>query len=96
VTGIADGREHRAGISAAMHSILAVSADNTPLTNAMLWMDGRAHAEAEELWSTGLGRVRYERTGTPVHSISPLVKLLWLRRWRPVAEPVRERIRSPA
>jgi sugar (pentulose or hexulose) kinase len=40
----------RVGISAAMHSILAVSEDDTPLTNAMLWMDGRAHAEAEELW----------------------------------------------
>jgi gluconokinase len=73
----------RIGISAAMHSILAISEDDTPLTNAMLWMDGRAHAEAEELWSTGLGRVLYERTGTPVHSMSPLVKLLWLRRRRP-------------
>jgi gluconokinase len=73
----------RIGISAAMHSILAVSEDGTPLTNAMLWMDGRAHVEAEELWSSGLGRALYARTGTPVHSMSPLVKLLWLRRWSP-------------
>jgi gluconokinase len=73
----------RIGISAAMHSILAVSDDDTPLTNAMLWMDGRANLEAEELWSSGLGRQLYQRTGTPVHSMSPLAKLLWLRRWRP-------------
>jgi gluconokinase len=73
----------RIGISAAMHSILAVSDADTPLTNAMLWMDGRAHAEALELWSSGLGRVLYEQTGTPVHSMSPLAKLLWLRRRRP-------------
>jgi gluconokinase len=73
----------RIGISAAMHSILAVSDDDTPLTNAMLWMDGRANLEAEELWSSGLGRELYEQSGTPIHPMSPLVKLLWLRRRRP-------------
>jgi gluconokinase len=73
----------RVGISSAMHSILAASNDDTPLTNAMLWMDGRAQGEAEELWSSDLGRLLYQRTGTPIHSMSPLAKLLWLRRRRP-------------
>ena len=73
----------RIGISSAMHSILAVSDENAPLTNAMLWMDGRAQSEAEALWSTAAGPRLYARTGTPIHSMSPLAKLLWLRQQQP-------------
>ncbi|MGO8951178.1 MAG: gluconokinase [Ktedonobacterales bacterium] len=73
----------RVGISAAMHSILAISNENVPLTNAMLWIDGRAQSEAEALWSTPAGPRLYARTGTPIHSMSPLAKLLWLRQRLP-------------
>ena len=37
------------GFSGAMHSLLAVDADGKPLTNAILWSDNRAEAEAAEL-----------------------------------------------
>jgi gluconokinase len=76
-------RVARVGISAAMHSLLAVSADGAPLTRAVLWMDGRAQLEAEALWATKSGQSIYARTGTPIHAMSPLAKLLWLRQNEP-------------
>ncbi len=73
----------RLGISTAMHSVMAISEANEPLTNAMLWMDGRAQNEAVTLWSSAAGPRLYARTGTPIHSMSPLAKLLWLRKHKP-------------
>ncbi|HEY7091710.1 MAG TPA: gluconokinase [Ktedonobacterales bacterium] len=73
----------RVGISAAMHSILPVGADERPLLPALLWMDGRAEAEAHALWVTPEGKALYARTGTPIHAMAPLAKLLWLRTHRP-------------
>ena len=71
------------GISAAMHSIIAVSHDGTPLTRALSWMDTRANEDAEALWQSDIGKQIYARTGTPIHAMSPLAKLLWLRRVHP-------------
>jgi gluconokinase len=73
----------RVGISAAMHSLIPVAADGTPLARAMLWMDSRPQAEAQALWATPAGKAIYARTGTPIHAMTPLVKLLWMRRNRP-------------
>ncbi len=69
----------RVGISAAMHSLIPVAADDTPLGRAIIWMDVRARAEAEALWNSPEGKAVYQRTGTPVHAMSPLAKLIWLR-----------------
>ncbi len=71
------------GLSAAMHSLIPVAADNSPLGPALLWMDTRPEADADALWQTPEGRATYERTGTPVSAMSPLVKLRWLRRAHP-------------
>jgi gluconokinase len=71
------------GLSAAMHSLIPVAADDTPLGPALLWMDTRPEAEADALWQTEEGRAAYERTGTPVSAMAPLVKLRWLRHARP-------------
>lgn len=73
----------RIGISCAMHSLLAVSDDGTPLTAILTWADLRAQPDAESLWASSDGRQLYERTGVPIHSMSPLAKLLWLRRTQP-------------
>jgi gluconokinase len=71
------------GISAAMHSLIPIAADGHPLSPAMLWMDTRPEAEAESLWNTPEGKAVYERTGTPVSAMSPLLKLRWLHARRP-------------
>lgn len=73
----------RIGVSAAMHSLLAVAADGAPLTPAMTWADLRAEANAEALWRSPQGPALYAHTGTPIHAMSPLAKLLWLRDARP-------------
>ncbi|HWB28849.1 MAG TPA: gluconokinase [Chitinophagaceae bacterium] len=64
--------------SAAMHSLLAVDAQGGPLMNAMTWADTRANEYARQLKSTTEGAEIYRQTGTAIHAMSPLCKLLWL------------------
>jgi len=67
------------GFSAAMHSLLAVDAAGEPLTNCIIWADNRAAMIADSLRQTDTGRHLYHTTGVPVHAMSPLCKLLWLK-----------------
>jgi gluconokinase len=69
--------------SGAMHSWMAVDKQNVPLTHAMLWSDSRAAAVAARLRSTPEGMELYRRTGTPIHPMSPLCKLIWLKENQP-------------
>ena len=73
----------RVGLSAAMHSLIPVAADGTPLGPSTTWMDVRASDEANELWKTAAGKSVYERTGTAVHAMTPLLKLMWMRKHQP-------------
>ena len=73
----------RVGLSAAMHSLIPVAADGTPLGPSITWMDLRARDEASQLWETPEGKAVYERTGTPVHPMTPLLKLMWMRKHQP-------------
>ncbi|HBE29753.1 MAG TPA: sugar kinase [Ktedonobacter sp.] len=73
----------RVGLSAAMHSLLPVAADGSYLAPATTWMDLRAKEEASELWKTPAGKSVYERTGTPIHPMTPLLKLMWMRKRQP-------------
>lgn len=72
----------RIGISAAMHSIIPLDVADRPLLPALIWLDTRADGVAEALWATPEGRAIYGRTGTPIHAMSPLAKLIWLRQER--------------
>lgn len=65
--------------SAMMHSLIAVDKDGKPLTNCMIWADGRSAEYANEFKRNGKGIVIYKRTGTPCHPMSPLYKIMWLR-----------------
>ena len=47
------------------------------------WMDLRAKNEAITLWNTPTGKSAYERTGTPIHPMTPLLKLMWMRKHQP-------------
>lgn len=67
------------GISSAMHSLLAVDEAGKPLTPMITWADGRAQPQADELRGTKLGNQLYRHSGTPIHAMSPLCKLAWLR-----------------
>jgi len=70
--------------SAAMHGLLAVDAAGNPLSNVWLWSDLRADAAARALLAPeGLGTEIYRRTGVPIHPMSPLCKLIWMREHMP-------------
>ncbi|MDS4041986.1 MAG: gluconokinase [Candidatus Competibacter sp.] len=69
--------------SAAMHSVIAVDADGSPLTRSITWADNRAVDWAERIQHDMGGRAIYRRTGTPIHPMSPLAKLAWLRHEQP-------------
>jgi gluconokinase len=65
--------------SASMHSVLAVDKNGNPLGNAITWADNRAKKEAQELRRSALGKSLYAATGTPIHPMSPLLKIAWMR-----------------
>ena len=64
-------------LSAAMHGLLPMAEDGTPLGPLVTWADGRAAAQAAALVADGRARGLHARTGTPVHAMSPMVKLAW-------------------
>lgn len=66
-------------LSTAMHSILAVDKNGNPLTNALLWSDTRSRSIAEKLRMSDNGKMIYEATGTPIHAMSPLCKIKWIK-----------------
>ena len=68
--------------SAAMHSVIAVDGEGNPLSRIITWADNRAAAWAERIAREWGGNAIYRRTGTPIHPMSPLAKLVWLRNER--------------
>ncbi|GAK48459.1 gluconokinase [Secundilactobacillus oryzae JCM 18671] len=69
--------------SAAMHSLILLDENHKPLTRAITWADNRAVKYADELRENGVGKQLYEKTGTPIHPMTPLSKLIWLRNEKP-------------
>lgn len=65
--------------SAAMHSVIAIDQKGKPLTNCITWADTRATDWAEKIKKEMNGHEIYKRTGTPIHPMSPLCKITWLR-----------------
>jgi len=70
-------------LSCAMHSLIAVDGEGHPLTRAITWADVRSEAYARKLRGTETGKRIYAVTGTPIHAMSPLCKLLWLKEQEP-------------
>ncbi|GAA4314179.1 gluconokinase [Compostibacter hankyongensis] len=69
--------------SAAMHSLMAVDGEGDPLTPLLLWSDSRAVEQAEALRRRAGGKNIYRHTGTPIHAMSPLCKLIWWKAHEP-------------
>lgn len=65
-------------LSTAMHSLLLVDEEKEALTPLITWADSRSRQFAEKVRKKERIKKLYERTGTPIHSMSPLIKLLWL------------------
>lgn len=67
------------GFSCAMHSLICTDKNGTPLSRAIIWSDGRSSEQAERLKKTDSGLAFYQKTGTPIHPMSPLVKMVWMK-----------------
>ena len=65
--------------SSSMHSVIPVDKKGNALGNAIIWSDNRADAIARELKDSKYGKKIYMETGTPIHAMSPLSKVMWLR-----------------
>jgi gluconokinase len=64
-------------VSTAMHALIGLDDLARPVTPIVTWADARAREQARELRGTDLGQSLHRRSGTPIHSMSPLVKLRW-------------------
>lgn len=71
------------GVGSAMHGLVGLDADLNPITDILTWADTRANAEARQLRSEGRALELLRLSGTPVHPMSPLVKLRWFARHDP-------------
>jgi len=69
--------------SAAMHSVIGLSPTGEPLTDVVTWADTRASTQAQRLREAPGGLALHRRTGTPLHPMSPLPKLVWFREQEP-------------
>lgn len=66
-------------VCSAMHGLVPLEADGRPRGPLLTWADGRAAAQAAALHDSGRAAGLHARTGTPVHPMSPMVKLVHLR-----------------
>jgi gluconokinase len=65
--------------SSAMHSLIPVDEQGTALHPMITWADVRSEKIASKLRSSPQGEAIYRQTGTPIHPMTPLCKLIWLR-----------------
>lgn len=68
-------------LSSALHSLVALDERGRPLTGLLTWADTRAREQAERLKRDH--PELHGRTGTPLHPMAPLAKLVWFREREP-------------
>ncbi|MBC7914721.1 MAG: gluconokinase [Pyrinomonadaceae bacterium] len=65
--------------SSVMHSVIPVNEQGIAIAPMLTWTDSRSGDIAESIRKQPLGEQIYNNTGTPIYSMSPLAKLIWLR-----------------
>lgn len=68
-------------LSSAMHSLVGLDDHARPLTPLLTWADTRALEQAERVRESD--PALHLETGTPIHPMSPLLKLIWFREMQP-------------
>lgn len=66
-------------LSSAMHSVIPIDRKGDPLMNMMTWADNRSAAVATRIRRSSAGQLLYEKSGTPLHAMTPLCKIQWMR-----------------
>lgn len=70
-------------ISSAMHAIVGIDHEEQAIGNFLLWSDTRSSQQANQLRESESTKQFYEQSGTPIHPMSPFVKLLWFKQEAP-------------
>lgn len=70
-------------VSTAMHGLIGLDEELRPLTPLITWADSRALAEAAQLRASEDAESLHRASGTPIHPMSPLTKLIWFGRHEP-------------
>jgi gluconokinase len=83
VRGVGGAAVAAISVSTAMHGLIGLGDRRQPLTPLVTWADGRSAEEARELHARGIAGALHRETGTPVHSQSPLTKIIWFARNEP-------------
>jgi gluconokinase len=78
-----DGPIAGLSFSSAMHTLLGLDGAGTPVTPSLSWADSRATVQAARLRAGPGALALHRRTGTPVHPMAPLAKLVWFREHEP-------------
>ncbi|WP_100334011.1 gluconokinase [Bacillus alkalisoli] len=63
--------------STAMHSLICMEKDQA-ISPMIIWADGRSYSQAE-IMKSSYGKEIYRNTGTPIHPMSPFLKLIWMK-----------------
>ena len=69
--------------SSAMHGLIAVNEENRPISNLITWADTRSEKIAEQIRKSNEAKSIYRATGTPIHPMTPLCKIIWFRKNKP-------------
>ena len=83
VTASRGARVVAISVSTAMHGLIGLDESLRPLTPFITWADSRAAAEAAELRASDEAEALHRASGTPLHPMSPLAKLVWFSRHEP-------------
>ncbi|HSK26105.1 MAG TPA: gluconokinase [Jiangellales bacterium] len=71
-------------VSTAMHGLVGLDDRREPLTSLITWADARSADEARGLRASDLATQLYRVSGTPIHPMTPLTKIMWYSRREPV------------
>jgi gluconokinase len=74
---------HAISLSSAMHSVIPIDAKGRPLAPMITWADARSEDIAERIKDSKHGEDIYKTSGTPIHAMTPLCKLIWIRENQP-------------
>ena len=83
VTGVRGAKVAAVSVSAAMHGLVGLDERLQPLTPIVTWADARSTTEAAEVRASPEAEALHRASGTPLHPMSPLTKILWFTRHEP-------------
>jgi len=70
-------------LSSAMHSVIPVDGNGNALAPMITWADSRSEDVAERIKSSEQGADIYKTSGTPIHAMTPLCKIIWIKENQP-------------